>query len=144
MPAIWKEMPHFALTLPDRPGELAHFMAQLRDAGISLMGLWGYGVAGRSEGSNLTRIACVPESPESFRLFFKPAGLHIEEGRVFFLSDLDRRGALVETLRKVADAGINVDSIECVVTGDRFGCFLWPDEGQFDALRKLLMEGQKG
>ena len=140
MPATWKEMPHFALTLPDRPGELAHFMAQLRDAGISLMGLWGYGIGTGNGGE--TRIACVPESPESFRLFFKSAGLHIEEGRVFFLSDLDRRGALVETLRRIAEAGVNVDSIECVVTGERFGCFLWPDEGQFDALRKLLMDGQ--
>lgn len=133
MPMSWKMISYFALTLPNRPGELAHFAAQLRDAGINLIGLWGYEADG-----DRTRIACVPESAAAFRRFFSDSGVPLDEGVTLYISDLDTSGALVELLHRIAAGGINIDSIECVAAGPRFGCFIWTDPAKSAALDAAL------
>jgi len=61
-----------------------------------------------------------------------------EEGSAFYLVGDDRPGALEETLKKVADAGINLDAIECVAAGAKFGCFIWVSGRDEERLRTLL------
>jgi prephenate dehydratase len=129
---MWKRMTSFAMSLPNRPGELANFMEQLETGGINLIGLWGE--------RTLERIACVPESPAAFRAFFRESGIAIEEGQAFFLSGEDRPGALVRSLRAISMARINVDAIECVASNGRFGCFLWVAEHHWPQLERILSE----
>jgi prephenate dehydratase len=135
MDGQWKSMTFFALTLPNRPGELAHFTAQLRDAGVNLMGLWC-----DAPGVVETRISCVPESPELFRKFFAGTNVPMEEGTTFFMAGPEKPGALVPTLQRIAAAGINIESIETISAGDRFGCFIWCDQGQLGKLAAVLNE----
>jgi hypothetical protein len=121
MPSPWRSIRYFALSLPNRPGELACFSAQLHDAGINLLGLW----ATPEERDDHARVACVPESPAAFRRYFQDAGLEIEEGTAFFITAEDTPGALLPWLQRIAEDGINVESIECVSCGGEFGCFVW-------------------
>jgi len=133
MTTTWKTVTNFAFSLPNRPGELARFTQQLRDAGISMLGLWG-DVAHNDK----PRLSCVPESPETFRAFVKSAGIETEEGRAFYLTDANRPGALTESLETIGEAGINIDAIEAVSADGQFGCFLWADEKHWDGLEQLL------
>jgi hypothetical protein len=133
MAATWKTMTYFALTLPNRPGELGRFTKGLADAKINLVGLWGY-----AEGQDEPRLSCVPASPDAFRKYAAKARLKVEEGKTFYCSGEDRPGALVETMRRIGEAGINIDAIETVAAGERFGCFVWAEERHWPALEKLL------
>lgn len=137
MAAQWKKMAYYAFRLPNRPGELARFAQQTRDAGINLLGLWGY-----APGVDEPMLSCVPDSSDTFRQFAKsdnwPGGGNVEEGHMLYLCADDTAGALVEVLQRIADADINVESIECVATGDRFGCFLWTERNDLDQLERIL------
>jgi hypothetical protein len=123
---------YFAVSLPNRPGELAKFADDLATAGINLVGLWGEARGGRP------LLSCVPESPGAFRQYADSVGLRFEEGKTFYRTGDDKPGALVQSLQRIADAGINIDAIETVGAGPHFGCFLWADEGDWPALQKLL------
>ncbi len=126
-------MADFSVNLPDEPGELSRLTAMLREAGINLVALWGYG-----PGTGEARFYCVPEQAEQFRSFAKTAGFEVQEGKTLYLSGTDEGGALVETLQRIAAAGINLQAIEAVAIRGEFGCFLWADEQNWDALANLL------
>lgn len=132
MAARWTTRQYFALSLPNEPGELARFTDRLGKAGINLVGLWGDASGGQPH------LSVVPADPEAFKAFARESEVAFEEGRTFYRSGDDRPGALIETLQKIADAGINIDAIETVGTGERFGCFIWAEEGKWDQLAKLL------
>ncbi|UCD74523.1 MAG: hypothetical protein JSV91_12135 [Phycisphaerales bacterium] len=134
MKGRWQLVSFFALSLPNRPGELARFADQLHGAGINLLGLWGY-----ASGHGEPRLSCVPQVPGAFRRWAASSGLVIEESEALYLQDEDRPGALVETLDRIASAGINVAAVECVSSGDAFGWFLWADESDMEALLELLL-----
>lgn len=103
------------------------------EAGINLVALWGH-VSGTGE----ARFYCVPEQAEQFRTFADTAGLQMQEGKTLYLSGTDEGGALVQTLDRIAAAGINLQAIEAVAIRGEFGCFLWADEQNWEALSSLL------
>jgi prephenate dehydratase len=128
-----KAMTYFAFSLPHQPGALASFARQVAEAKINLLGLWGY-----ASGHEEPRFSCVPESPKAFGDLLKSSGIEAEEGTTCYCSDRDRPGALVETLDRIAEAGISLDAIESVAMDDRFGCFIWTDESDREGLRRVL------
>ena len=125
---------YFAFTIHNKPGELARFAAQLLQANLDMLGLWA-----NEEGRNQTRISCVPVETDSFREFMNAGGVELEEGTTFYLVGDDRPGSLVETLDLIASKGINIATIECIATAGQFGCFIWTEEKDWDALGSLLI-----
>lgn len=126
-------MSDFSISLPDRPGELARLASMLREAEVNLVGLWGYGA-----GQGKARFYCVPETAEQFRNFAHSAGLEVEEGKTFYLTGAGQPGSLTEWLDKIASAGINLHAIQAVQMHGEFGCFIWADSEDWDALARLL------
>ncbi|MHC4651556.1 MAG: hypothetical protein ACYTES_11935, partial [Planctomycetota bacterium] len=120
--AKWAIMADFSIRLPDRPGELARLAASMREAGVSLVGLWGYG-----ESRDRARFYCVPEHPEHFRDFARSADLPVEEGKTFYLTGADQPGVLADWLDRIGSAGINLQAIEAVQIHGVFGVFIWAD-----------------
>jgi hypothetical protein len=133
MAGNWTKMTYFAFCLQNQPGELARFTAQLRDASIDLLGLWGY-----TDGQERPRISCVPTSPDTFRGFMEEGGVEVEEGRTFYFSAANHPGALVDSLKGIADIGVNIDTIECIAADNQYGCFIWSDARDWDELDALL------
>ncbi len=131
--AEWTRLADFWINLPDRPGELARLAARLREADVNLLGLWGYGAE-----NGHARFYCVPESAEQFRNFARSAELPVRESVTFYLNAADNGGMLVQTLEKIAAAGINLLAIQAVAIKGEFGCFLWTDQEQSTALEELL------
>ncbi len=131
----WQPKVSFAFNLRNQPGEISRFTALLSAANINLLAIWGY-----TDGEDEPRLSLVPDNPDAFRLFAATNGLDCEEGRTLYCTGPDSTGALVDTFMRIADAGINVEAVESMATDGRFGCFLWTDPDDFDALIDLLDE----
>jgi hypothetical protein len=129
----WKALTDFAITLPDRPGELGRFGARLRAADINIIGLWGIG-----HGQDGALFHLVPENADQFRNFAQSIDMVVREGTTFLLSGADHPGVLVELLEHVADRGINLRRMHSVSLDGTFGCFLWTEAADWKALTDLL------
>lgn len=123
----------FSIELEDRPGALAAVSLKLQDAGVDLLGLWGYGGANGSG-----KLYCVPKDAKKFRAFAEAEKLKVEEGVTIYISGADQGGALVESLELIAQAGINVHAIQAVTVQGEFGCFIWADAEDWDTIAQML------
>ena len=130
---MWTNKTYFAFSLENKPGELARFTEQLRVANIDLLGMWGY-----AGGEQRPRLSCVPADADAFERFATDAGLDIEVGETYYLAGSDEPGALMRSLRQISEAGINIDAVEAVAGAGSFGCFLWADQAQWNALKQVL------
>lgn len=94
----------FTVTLEDRPGELARLGEALGGAGINIDGFAATTAAGRGE------VHVLVEDEASARTALEGAGIAVTGSRPVLVLDVpDRPGALGETARKLAGAGVNVE-----------------------------------
>lgn len=133
MALIVKRVKHFMMEAQDRPGVLAQFAKTLRDTGVNLKGLWGFGL-----GQGKAQIFCVPEDEGKFRQACQKASSPVKEGISFYVSGDDRAGALCDLLDKVTAAKINIHALDAISTGSVFGAYLWADPNDVEALGKAL------
>lgn len=112
---------YFYVEVPERAGEGARLLAQLRDAGVNLLAVSGFPAGRRAQ------IDFVPENPAAFRAAAKKAGWKVTgPKKVFLIAGEDRVGVMAEIYGKLAAAKINVISSQAVCAGvGRFGGLLW-------------------
>ena len=112
---------YFYIDAPDRPGEGARVLAELRDAGVNLLAVSGFPAGRRAQ------IDFVPENPAAFRAAARKAGWKVTgPKKVFVIQGEDRIGVMAETYGKLAGAKINVISSQAICAGaGRFGALLW-------------------
>ncbi|MDY7110614.1 MAG: hypothetical protein SYC29_18430 [Planctomycetota bacterium] len=134
MKGRWQRVTYFNVSLANRPGELARFADQLHAEGIDLLGLWGFATE-----EDEPELCCVPRVPGALRAWANTVGLPLREGQALYLHDENRPGMLVETLDRVAAAGINIIAVECVAAGEGFGWFLWAEPGDMEDLEEMLL-----
>lgn len=132
--------PFFAIDAEDQPGLLARVTATLLEAEVDMEGMWGFG---KSAGS--AEIIAVPRDVPRFKNVAADAGWKLREGSCFRIDGVDKIGALVDILNRIASEGINLQWVDAMAVGDRFGCYLWGDEkdvitiGQLLGVRSLLV-----
>jgi hypothetical protein len=126
MARVYK-LTYFVANVKDEPGTLLKIMLELRDKNIGLSGLWGFG-AKDGEG----QLFLIARDSEVLREAWKDAGLLAEEGTGFFVSGQDRTGALIESLERLVEAGINIHAIDAIAVGAVFGSFIWVDASEVD------------
>jgi hypothetical protein len=132
MPKIQQHV-DFQISVPDRPGELFRITKALQDAEINLRAMWGFGIGGGH-----AEIIVVPEDPDQFRTHAEDLELEFEERTVFHFTGRDELGALVETIEKIAAAGINVHSFDAIALGGKFGAYCWVADEDRERLNKVL------
>jgi hypothetical protein len=98
-------MKEFSVTLANKPGQLAALAGQLADAGIHIESLAAIG----SDGESLVRF--MPDDADVTRHVLTDAGVHFEERPILDTFLRDEPGALAEVTQRLADAGVNIDSI---------------------------------
>jgi len=98
-------MKEFSVTLANKPGQLATLAGHLADAGIHIESLAAIG----SNGESLVRF--MPDDADATRHVLNRAGVHFEERPILDTFLRDEPGALAEVTQKLADAGVNIDSI---------------------------------
>jgi len=112
---------YFYIEVPERAGEGARVLGQLRDAGVNLLAISGFPAGRRAQ------IDFVPENPAAFRAAAKKAGLKVTgPKKVFLIEGEDRMGVMAEAMEHLAAAKISVVSSQAICAGDgRFGAILW-------------------
>lgn len=99
--------------LENRPGTLAQAAEALGSAGVNIDGSCGF----PCEGVGVFHV--VVQDATTARSALKGAGFEVRGEREVLVLDIeDKPGALGETCRRIADAGVNVD-LQYLATGTR-------------------------
>ena len=112
---------YFYIEVPERAGEGARVLGQLRDAGVNLVAVSGFPAGRRAQ------IDFVPENPAAFRAAAKKAGWKVTgPKKVFLIEGEDRLGVMAEAMEHLAAAKISVIASQAICAGaGRFGAILW-------------------
>jgi hypothetical protein len=117
-----RRIDYYYVTLPDKPGEAASVLTALHQAGINLLGVSAFPHSARR-----SQLDLIPEDSAAFTKAAKKAGLTLSNKKSgFLIQGEDRPGAIAETLSRLAQAGINVTSVQAACAGaGRYGALLW-------------------
>ncbi|RMG60074.1 MAG: hypothetical protein D6713_03940 [Deltaproteobacteria bacterium] len=134
MAASVKVVPYYKMETPNKAGEAAKVLSQLKDAGVNLLAYTAFPRKRKAQ------MDFVPEDNAKFRRAAKKLGLPVSERKnCFLIQGDDRVGALQEVVQKLADAGINITAVDAVTAGKgRFGAILWVKEEDFRKAKKAL------
>ena len=112
---------YFYIEVPERAGEGARALSQLRDAGVNLLALSGFPTGRRAQ------IDFVPENPAALRAAAKKAGWKLTgPKKIFLIEGEDRIGVMAEAMERLGAAKINVIASQAICAGaGRFGAILW-------------------
>jgi len=126
---------YFYLQCPDRPGEGARALSQLKDAGINLLAFSAF-PAGRQR----TQLDFVPENPAAFRAAAKRAGWKLTgPKKIFHIAGEDRVGAMADVVSKLAAPKINITATQAVgAEAGWFGALLWVAPGDVKRAAKAF------
>jgi hypothetical protein len=128
-----KLVTYFKTGLEDRPGTLLSFAMELKKKNLALLGLWGYAThSGQGE------LYCIPKSPDKFRKIYGPSSIMMEEGKGIFAKGADRTGALVKTLEKLSEAGVNIIATQAIAVGGTYGSLIWVAPADIDRAAKAV------
>jgi hypothetical protein len=90
------------VAVEDRPGQAATVLETLGRAGINIEGTYG--------SSSERAVHILVEDTAGARRAFEDAGLEVREERDVLVVEVeDRPGTAGEVLRRIADAGVNID-----------------------------------
>lgn len=105
---------YFSLTVANKPGEGAKLLTSLKDAGINMLGFWGYPVKGKK-----AQLDIAPTEPKAFTKAAKKLGLEISAKQSsLYVAGADQPGTVADALAKLAAAGISVRAAQALSTGD--------------------------
>jgi hypothetical protein len=112
---------YFYIEVPERAGEGARVLGQLRDAGVNLLALSGFPAGRRAQ------VDFVPDNPAAFRAAAKKAGWKVTgPKKVFLIDGEDRMGVMADVMERLAAAKVSVVSSQAICAGaGRFGALLW-------------------
>ena len=122
MPDEIRRIDYYYVTVPDKPGEAARVLAALRGAGINLLGVSVF-----PHGARKSQLDLIPEDGAAFTKVAKSMGLKLSNKKSgFLIQGDDRPGAIAEITSKLADAKINITSVQAFSAGSgRYGGMLW-------------------
>lgn len=112
---------YFYTEVPDKPGEAARILGQLRDAGVYLLVFSGFPKGRRAQ------LDFVAPDAAAFKAAAKKEKVKlVGPKKAFVIYGDDRVGVGAELLGKLAEAKVNVTATQAIVAGaDRFGMILW-------------------
>ncbi|MBI1845435.1 MAG: hypothetical protein HYR86_00490 [Candidatus Rokubacteria bacterium] len=128
---------YFYAESADRPGEAARVLSALHDAGVNLFVFTGFPRGRRAQ------LDFVPDDAASFRAAARKAGLKLKgPKKAFLIAGEDRPGAMLDVMRKLGDAKVNVTSTQAVCGGaGRFGAIVWVKARDVKRAAKALGAG---
>ncbi len=130
-----RRVEYYYVTVPNKAGEGSRALAQLKEQGVNLLAYLGF-----PTGNDRSQIDLVPENAGALRQAAGKAGLALSPAkRAFLIQGDDRTGAVADTLRKLADASINITAAAAASAGaGRYGMILWVAPADYDRAAKAL------
>jgi hypothetical protein len=125
---------YFYAEVADRPGEGAKLLSTFKEQGVNLLACSGFPKGRRAQ------IDLIPADIAAFRAAARKAKLKLVGPKTAFLiQGDDRPGAIADILGRLAEAKINVTSVQAVSSGNgRFGALLWVQPRDVNKAAKLL------
>jgi hypothetical protein len=122
MPDEIRRIDYYYTSMPDKPGEGARILAALRDAGVNLIGVSAF-----PHGARRTQLDLIPSDSATFAKAARAAGLKVSAKQSgFLIQGEDRPGAVGDIVKRLAEAKINVTSVQVFCAGSgRYGGMLW-------------------
>ena len=122
MPDEIKRIDYYYVSVPDKPGEGARILAALRDAGVNLIGVSAF-----PHGTRRSQLELIPSDRATFANAARAAGLKLSTKKSgFLIQGEDRPGAIADIAKRLAEANINVTSVQVFCAGSgRYGGVLW-------------------
>ena len=121
MPESVRTADYYYVMVPDKPGEGARILGELKSAGVNLVAYSGF-PSGRG-----AQLDVVPTDSAVFTAVAKRNKWKVKgPKRAFLIEGDDRVGACADVLGRLAGAKINVTAMDAVaVGGGRYGAILW-------------------
>ena len=111
---------YFYVMVPDKPGEGARVLGELRSAGVNLVAYSGF-PSGRG-----AQLDVVPTDPAAFQAVAKQKKWKVKgPKRAFLIEGDDRVGACADVPGRLAAAKINVTAMDALAGGGRYAAILW-------------------
>lgn len=112
---------YFYVMTPDKPGEAARMLGQLRSAGVNLLVFSGFPKGQQAQ------LDFVPADAAAFQKVARDAKWKLKGPKKgFLIQGDDRVGAVADLLGRLATAKINVTATDAVCAGGgRYGVILW-------------------
>jgi hypothetical protein len=131
---IIRKVAYFALDVPNRPGEGARVLGTLADAGVNLLAFKGF-PSGRK-----AQLDFIPEDVAVFKNAIKAAKIKTRPQKFGFLvQGDDRKGAVADLLKTLAEKKINVMATDAVSAGaGRYAAILWVGTKDVNKAAKAL------
>ena len=129
-----RKVDYFSVAVSDKAGEGVKILAALAEGGVNLLAFTGFPRARKAQ------VDLIPEDSKKFNAVAKKAGWTMNPKKTGFLvQGDDRPGALLDHLKKLANAGVNVTAMDAVVASEgRFGAILWVKPENVGKTAKLL------
>jgi len=124
---------YLSAEVEDRVGVLAQATEAIAAAGINLEALMG-----RPTGTGRATLAAIPDDPAKLKSLAAQHGIALKEGTVFLVRGDDRPGALVDVTKKIAAAGINLQSTVALSVAGKFAAALTVAPGDVERVSELL------
>ncbi len=134
MADIIRKVAYFAVDVPNRPGEGARVLGTLAEAGVNLLAFSGF-PSGRK-----AQLDFIPEDVAVFKKAVKAAKIRTRPQKFGFLAQGDdRKGAVADLLKRLAEKKINVTAIDAVSAGSgRYAAILWVETKDVNKAAKSL------
>jgi hypothetical protein len=118
---IVRKVAYFAMDVSNKPGEGARVLGALADAGVNLLAFSGF-PSGRK-----AQLDLIPEDVPLFKNVVKAAKIKTRPQKFGFLvQGDDRKGAVADVLKTMAEKKINVTAIDAISAGaGRYAAILW-------------------
>ena len=138
MPETIRRIDYHYVIVPDRPGEVARVLGAVRGAGINLLGVSAF-----PHGARRSQLDLIPEDSAAFTKAAKGAGLKLSKKKTgFLLQGEDRPGAIAGITEQLAQAKINITSVQTFCAGSgRYGGMLWVKPADLRKAAKALGVG---
>jgi hypothetical protein len=117
-----RRIDYYYVSVPDKPGEAARILSALQQAGVNLLGASAF-----PHGARRSQLDLITEDSGALTKAAKSAGLKLSKKKGgFLIQGEDRPGAIAEITSKLADAKVNVTSVQAFCAGSgRYGGMLW-------------------
>jgi len=121
--------------VPNRAGQGARILAELKRAGVNLLAYSGFPVGG-----GRSQLDLVLEDMGPLRRVARRNGWRLSKVKKgFLIQGSDEVGAVHRHLQKLADVGINVTAADAVAAGNgRYGMILWVKPRDYRRAAKAL------
>jgi len=135
MPDEIRKLDYYNVSVPDKPGEAARILTALEQAGVNLIAFSGF-----PQGARKSQLDFIAEDSAALKKAMRTAGLTLGAKKTgFMMQGEDHPGAAAAIARKLAEAGINLTSMQIVCAGGgRYGGIFWVEPADVRKAAKVL------